>query len=88
MNTMSRQVRRYRIKTGVSLDIPVGFRFVWEERMPNVVRLILEGNSYAEIAVIYKCKSQDVSNALRARHLTMRGIRHMYSKNVEIGYGF
>jgi hypothetical protein len=80
---MSRQTLRYRIKEGISLDLPVGYKNgAWDERLPEIMRLIVEGETLETIAECYGVTKSGVNNALRMRGYGVRRIRYDFERGI------
>jgi len=73
---MNNQIKSYRKKHGISLDLKVGYLHVWEERMPNVLQMIEHGLNLRHIGEHYGVSSVSVSLALKSRGYSIRRIRY------------
>jgi len=73
---MNHQIKSYRRKHGISLDLKVGYLHVWEERMQNVLQMIEHGLNLREIGKHYDCSPVNVSLAMKSRGFSIRRIRY------------
>jgi len=73
---MNHQIKSYRRKHGIPLDLEIGYRNVWAARIPNVLQMIEHGLNLRHIGEHYGVSSVSVSLALKARGYSIRRIRY------------
>ena len=64
---MNHQIKSYRRKHGIPLELEIGYRNVWTARMADVLQMIEHGLNLREIGNHYNCTPVNVSLALKTR---------------------
>jgi hypothetical protein len=72
---MKRHTMLQRNKRGISLDLPVKYRYVWAARMDEVKLLVLT-MSLKKVAKHFNCKMSALSNAMSFHGVSANVERH------------
>jgi hypothetical protein len=63
---MNYDTRSYRKRYNIPLDLKLGYRNIWADRMPEVIKMIGQGMLLREIGKHYNCTAVNVAAALKA----------------------
>ena len=77
-------VRSYRRSNGISLDLDVGYRNVWADRMPNVLQMIGQGLSLKAIGRHYGCHPTNVSAAMKRQGHIINYVKAEFKRLAQI----
>ena len=81
VTAMNHQIKSYRRKHGISLDLKVGYLHVWEGRMPNVLQMVEHGLNLREIGKHYGCHAVSVSMGMKGQGYSIRRVRRDFQLN-------
>ena len=62
---MNYDTKSYRKHHNIPMDLKVGYRNVWADRMPDVIQMIGQGLKLKDIGKHYNCTAENVGDALR-----------------------
>jgi hypothetical protein len=62
---MNYDTKSYRKYHKISLDLKLGYKNVWADRMPSVIQMIGQGLKLEEIGKHYNCTPVNVAAALK-----------------------
>ena len=77
-------VRSYRRSNGISLDLDVGYRNVWADRMPNVLQMIEYKLSLKAIGKHYGCHPTNVSAAMKRQGYIVNYVKAEFKRLAQI----
>jgi len=77
---MNYDTKYARKKSGVSLDLPVGYRNIWLARKQSIIQMIEQGITQKEIAKHYGCKYGALATAMTYHGIRALNIRHNYKR--------
>jgi hypothetical protein len=63
---MNYDTKSYRKRYNIPLDLALGYRNIWADRMPEVIKMIGQGMLLREIGNHYNCTPVNVASALKA----------------------
>jgi hypothetical protein len=72
---MEYHTKLQRNKKGISLDLPVKYRYVWAARMDEVKLLVLT-MSLQQVAAHFDCKMSALANAMSSHGVSANVERH------------
>jgi len=78
---MNHQIKSYRRKHGISLDLKVGYLHVWEERMADVLQMIEHGLNLRHIGEHYGVSSVSVSAGLKGQGYSIMRLKRDFQLN-------
>lgn len=78
---MNHQIASYRRKRGIPLDLEIGYRNVWEARMPNVLQMIEHGLNLRHIGEHYGVSSVSVSSGLKVQGYSIMRLKRDFQLN-------
>ena len=62
---MNYDTKSYRKRYDIPMDLKLGYRNVWAERMPAVIQMIGQGLKLKDIGKHYDCSAVNVGDAMR-----------------------
>jgi hypothetical protein len=63
---MNYDTKSYRKRYKIPIDLALGYRNIWADRMPEVIKMIGQGMLLREIGKHYNCTPVNVAAALKA----------------------
>jgi hypothetical protein len=73
---MNYDTKSYRKSHKIPLDLALGYRNVWADRMPDVIKMIGSGSKLKDIGNHYNCTPVNVAAALKtAGHGSIHYVR-------------
>ena len=75
---MNYDTKSYRKAHKIPLDLAIGYRNVWADRMDSVIQMIGLGLKLKDIGEHYDCTAKNVGNAMRRAGLV--SIHHVRAK--------
>jgi hypothetical protein len=73
---MNYDTKSYRKRYNIPLDLALGYRNIWADRMPEVIKMIGQGMLLREIGKHYNCTPANVAAALKtAGHGSIHYVR-------------
>ena len=80
---MNYDTKSRRVSNKIPLDLALGYRNVWADRMDNVVQMIGQGSKLKDIGNHYNCTPVNVAAALkRAGHGSIHYVRASFKNNL------
>ena len=59
----------------IPLDLQLGYRNVWSDRMPEIIKMIGQGLKLKAIGKHYACEPRNVSKAMKAEGYSIHHVR-------------
>ena len=75
MEQMKADTKLFRKKNGISLDLKVGYRNIWAQRLPSVTQMILNRLTDSDIAKHYDCSMASFREAMKRHGIKPREMR-------------
>ena len=72
---MNYDTKSRRKKNGISLNLKVGYRNVWAQRLPSVTQMILNRLTDSDIAKHYDCSLATFRDAMKRHGIKPKDIR-------------
>jgi hypothetical protein len=80
---MNYDTKSYRKYHKIPLDLKLGYKNVWADRMPSVIQMIGQGLKLEEIGKHYNCTPVNVAAALKtAGHGSIHYVRASFKNNL------
>jgi hypothetical protein len=80
---MNYDTKSYRKRYKIPLDLALGYRNIWADRMPEVIKMIGQGMLLREIGKHYNCTPVNVAAALKAAgHGSIHYVRASFKNNL------
>jgi hypothetical protein len=80
---MNYDTKSYRKRYNIPLDLALGYRNIWADRMPEVIKMIGQGMLLREIGKHYNCTPVNVAAALKAAgHGSIHYVRASFKNNL------
>jgi hypothetical protein len=80
---MNYDTKSYRKRYNIPLDLALGYRNIWADRMPEVINMIGQGSKLKDIGKHYNCTPVNVAAALKAAgHGSIHYVRAALKNNL------
>ena len=80
MEQMRYDTKSYRKAHKIPLDLKLGYRNVWADRMPAVIQMIGQGLKLKDIGRHYDCTAVNVSLAMKNQGLSIHYVRASFKR--------
>jgi hypothetical protein len=73
---MNYDTKYYRKANDISMTLPVGYKHIWENRIPKIKSMMIKRITVKDIAKHFKCSVGSLTEAMRYHGVSAIRVRH------------